>query len=511
MKNEQINYRKILKKYRIKAFCLGIIAFSISGLLFAQTDQGNLNFDGELHTRSYTGTAADYTVPNNADGSMLFLSLQGADGGWAKDESGQKGGGGATVSASFAIGNGTGQIPAGSKMRLIVGAAGQSGGKHGGGGGGTGVAFQAPQSTSWNLLLVAGGGGGSGKKYSGRSAETIESGSNGIGRNNTKNKNTAGQDGKGGDDVDSYGGGGAYGDGAGDWNDNEKTSRKGGLAGYQFNEPIGGAGGSCDGCISGGFGFGGGGAAGKDDATAWSYYSGGGGGGYSGGGGGDQNGGGGGGGSYVNTDYAMENTVVKKQNELTTDPQNGYVQYRLYGDPNIDISAIEVQGPDASSPQAHLRVTGSSDGTLECRVNAPGSLNMVLNIDATPVVPLMLAGDYTLKFYSSEAPANVYNETYAMEYSQAYTAGINENPEISPATGTDNGSIRVKAFASADLKFTLYRLESSGTTGAIPGATEQASNATGLFTQLPKGSYAVTVEFQDKSIDYSKNILNIQI
>lgn len=219
------------------------------------------------------------------------------------------GGSGARVQATFSIGTGTNEIPAGSTIRLIVGQAGENhisdisfgtGYAYGGGGGGSAVLYRAPGSPVWTTLLAAGGGGGA---YQGMFANACIDNENGQGgRSGTSGGNGTGDigpgsggfsgtsgDGGGASGLISAGGGGAFSDGGGIPCDGFNGEGKAGL-------PAGGAGGTQETCFLGelfkygGFGFGGGGAG---------RGAGGGGGGYAGGGGGGTTGSGGGGGSGV--------------------------------------------------------------------------------------------------------------------------------------------------------------------------------------------------------------------
>ena len=142
----------------------GLLTFIFSGLwsasLLAQTvKQTYVNRDA---THYY-----DIEIPSGVE--YLYLEVKGGDGGKA-NVANTKGGEGARASGYVAIGDGSGEIPAGSTLRLTPGQAGLTSKYCSGGGGGSGVAFQAPNTKDWKLLLVAGGGGGAGGWKNGKAA-----------------------------------------------------------------------------------------------------------------------------------------------------------------------------------------------------------------------------------------------------------------------------------------------------------------------------------------------------
>lgn len=253
----------------------------------------------------YSGAPQDYPIPADASGNMTFI-CKGGDGGDAVlvasgsygdyEMCRSNGGKGAEVTATFAIGTGTGELAPGGTLRFIVGGAGQSGTSYvnffysgsefGGGGAGSAVLYRSPSNTGdtcsdWQILVVGGGGGGAhtgatllicGNGRPGDSGQTSTSGSSG------------GNSGGAGGTNGSGGGGGHNGTGGGGGANSAGTAGSSGGAGCPH-----GANGGGD-ARNGAYGFGGGGGA--DGA-------GGGGGGYSGGGGGGNSYQGGGGGSYV--------------------------------------------------------------------------------------------------------------------------------------------------------------------------------------------------------------------
>jgi hypothetical protein len=106
---------------------------------FGQTGQtGTLIQDGASHEINKVGSFyTDYTIPSDGAYPYLTLTARGADGGKAWIEALEgfkyvvkrtgKGGQGATVTATFKIGTGIGELIPGSKLRTIIGVAGSSG------------------------------------------------------------------------------------------------------------------------------------------------------------------------------------------------------------------------------------------------------------------------------------------------------------------------------------------------------------------------------------------------
>lgn len=316
MKKQKISF---LKAGKYAAF-----VFLLSGLACASLHAQIVN----TVTYSNSDDPHYYDVEVPAGYGYLYVTARGADGGEKPGDN--KGGGGAKVYAWMTIGNGPGEIPPHSILRLIPGQRGGNYNYGAGGGGGTGVAFKGPEATDpWYLLAVAGGGGGAGHQYSGRSGSVTTNGSGGIAMENNKLDN-GGTNGNAGDNEFAAGGGGAFSGGG---------SYCTGAAGFiSNNTPRGGPGAECnDGHGGGGFGFGGGGGGSmkitKAGVASQIYYAGGGGGGYSGGGGGKYDGGGGGGGSYVNPDWVSLQRMISM--DITDDPKNGYVNYYFSNSPPV--------------------------------------------------------------------------------------------------------------------------------------------------------------------------------
>ena len=220
--------------------------------------------------------AGSYTI--TSDGQVT-LTITGADGGNATNNSATAGGSGASATGVF-------DVVAGQVVYWVVGEAGVDGGS-GGGGGSTGVYIDN------TLVLVAGAGGG-GDNSAGQSGLGGNAGTSGLDGTGTQPGSGGvggagggaggGDDSGGGGGINSAGGSGQPGNGGGQADATVPLSiASGGIAvGYTGTQGNGGA------------GFSGGGAADPADFS-------GGGGGYSGGGGAGSVGRAGGGGSFHNT------------------------------------------------------------------------------------------------------------------------------------------------------------------------------------------------------------------
>jgi len=318
---------------------LTIYSIGLNSRLSAQS----LNTDGALHTISYSGSYADYTIPNTlSEGSYeIKFRLLGADGGGAQATSDckAKGGDGAYVTATFNIGMGADELQPGGTIRFVVGHRGTSfdlGNKGiGNGGGGTGILYTASTNTSslgdtpsedigdassqWVLLVVAGGGSGAYRTKTlgicweaqhGQGGRSSTSGGDGSGTGQGGSNGNGGTNGDGctGCATNGIAGAGAYEDGDGA---SYYTAEKGGVTG----------GGTRVDNVVYSFGYGAGG---------YQFQSGsGGGGGYSGGGGGgsfiaER---GGGGGSFVNSGAVESSKTSGGHSEV--DANSGYVQYQI--------------------------------------------------------------------------------------------------------------------------------------------------------------------------------------
>ena len=333
---------------------IGISCCLLPATLWAQP---NLIVDNNVYPVTYSGGYEDFTVPGNA--ARIILELKGGDGGKARakyddgaavqNTCNANGGVGASLTATFNVGNGPGKIPVGSIIRFIVGGVGTNGDRTsagfaiaaGGGGGATGILFKAPGASSFSPLAIAGAGGGA---YSGATAALCDNstgrggnyganGDNGGGVFAAGDGGTGGQGG-GGNELLGGGGGGYLSDGDGTtcvgltccFGVNTNEAGEGHLATDVGSEP-----GQSEGCSSfgggrnGGFGYGSGGL-GAD--------VGGGGGGYSGGGKGGSTGAGGGGGSYVNSIRLSESG---SDGGSTGSPANGTASYRVIPRPDNDL------------------------------------------------------------------------------------------------------------------------------------------------------------------------------
>lgn len=307
-------------------------------------------------------TVQDIRIPDFFQG-QLYLKVEGADGGRSSIEctftdSVAAGGPGALASTIFTVGTESGNIPAGSTLRFIIGRRGGSIDSQnpagGGGGGGSGVYYSSEKTNDeWVLLLGAGGGGGGRTRcvdgnglgvagaygrYSGDGYKTCNENKictdwgtgHGSGSMGGQVYYHLGYGDGGGANSDSGGGGGGTG-GAGEsgfgGGDGGGKGEPGPLEDSMFPTAPGGAGSGPSGNGGRGWGGGGGGLGGYND------WSGGGGGGYAGGGGN-----GGGGGTHVPENHRQIIYLVT-ENELSTLRgfragtrvlQDGLAAYALY-------------------------------------------------------------------------------------------------------------------------------------------------------------------------------------
>ncbi|MEM9931446.1 MAG: hypothetical protein AAF840_16670, partial [Bacteroidota bacterium] len=326
----------------VSALKFGLLFFILSCLTsnsYGQELNDNRRYHGiDLLDAPRADSVVELTIPQDPREDYIMLDLRGGAGGDAATAGGCRasGGEGARVKAIIRIGEGPGEIPAGSSVRLIVGDGAKFSGCDGvpiascsiASGGGGGSALLINLNGTWEIIAVAGGGGGAYAQETfgscvgiqrGQGGRSTESGGDGGG-DRGGNGGIDGGGGSGGSRANggasSGGGGGALGDGG-----SNVASLKG-KKGYAD----GGYGGTNDSPLNtgyGGWGFGGGGA-------RFHGYSegGGGGGGYSGGGGGSDNENGGGGGSYVNPMYTFN--TEKIQGRLGNPEDNaGFVAYQF--------------------------------------------------------------------------------------------------------------------------------------------------------------------------------------
>lgn len=160
--------KKLMKIQNMLRLLIAIVTVSHLSVIQAQSNGEDLFDDSQIHTIDYPGwEIRDFYIPQNVQHDYLYLHAEGADGGAriVKEAGGSirhivNGGSGATIKAIFKIGTGTGEIPPGSLIRMIVGGAGKSrtsqASLSGGGGGGTAVLFKAPDKSysEFQLLMV---------------------------------------------------------------------------------------------------------------------------------------------------------------------------------------------------------------------------------------------------------------------------------------------------------------------------------------------------------------------
>ncbi len=339
-----------------------VIGFCLFGVGMTKSFGQSLNADGTSYKIGYNGSFTDRAIPGTANlngYNFLSFTIKGADGGAYRGVfNKKKGGGGATVRASFEIGTGAGQLQPGGTVRFVVGNRGQNdisnGVEGGGGGGGTGILYKHPSATitcsqpstdladansCWVILAVAGGGGGAfasdiaGTGTKGKGGNDGECGKDGkgIGGGNGGCNGNGGKEGEDGVSIATGGGGGAFSDG----DTPTRGGKKGGFTGGDGGEIPPGKNGA-----EGGFGYGGGGS-GSFASYLGGLSGGGGGGGYSGGGGAYTNPGGGGG-SFANLAAIA---VDKEEGGADQTPDRGEASY-LFNETNP--SGMDIKCKDIS-------------------------------------------------------------------------------------------------------------------------------------------------------------------
>lgn len=138
-------------------------------------------------TKTITSLVSNDIIVPDVEGT-IELTLRGGDGGDAylkglTCNKRIKGGSGATIKATFSVGNGAGQLKPGGLLRVFVGMTGKTEqtkcapsptGVHGGGGGSSAVLYLDPSESPssnysgiWDLLTVAGAGGAGGRYVAG--------------------------------------------------------------------------------------------------------------------------------------------------------------------------------------------------------------------------------------------------------------------------------------------------------------------------------------------------------
>ena len=327
-----------------------------------------------------------------------------------------------------------------------------------------------------------------------------------------------------GDKDGSAGGGGSIDDpgngspqengGGGAANDGEAHSTATGNPGQDTNDnPLGGAGGT-DG-TNGGFGFGGGGSGSTSHETLTTVHTGlinipvgwgtrgGGGGGYTGGNRRGVGQGGYGGTSYINNSGI---TVSKTSGSSTDNPANGYVNYQMINNPNIDINNINMEYAINGSQASMLKVNGSCSGDL--KVTETDLFGTVIPHSSSDNLPLIYPGIYKLKFYSSEVFKGIYNETFKVVYEQSIGAqgliyrafATNIYPKVE-----SNGTVTFSSFSPETLKYKLYK----GNNISNPNANPFKQNNTGVFNNLNSGTYIVSIGFDEELMPSLLNTFNV--
>ena len=394
----------------------------------------------------------EFDIPDYP-GSVIQISVEGADGGDAKNdgECAHDGGDGATVWGLFRIGTGVGELQPGGTLRFIIGQAGTTvdfdGSIASGGGGGGSALIYRPPGGDWladgKLLLAAGGGGGATSHFKpgnsfesgscrascsdGQDGQITSSGGTGTGYFTSD----GGTDGNGG--ISAYyehpleeeawdlagGGGGAisWGSPGGDGQTN-----LGGRSGF----PGGGFGGSygcCDHEIyrdaTGGWGFGGGGLGRR---------GGGGGGGYSGGGAASASSvplegavaTAGGGGSWLNTTYVVAGDLVFGSQTAT----HGFGRYYIFP-PSNDVpeyaeliaAGTLAQGTLCSANANSLTFCGTqvSGPDVWYRYSNPSACDQLVTLTSTTAGVVIYGYDFALPLTGAEcrnqSVGGVYTDT----------------------------------------------------------------------------------------------------
>jgi hypothetical protein len=467
--------------------------------------------------RGYFGDEPrDLEIPSNTNYNKIRFKLKGARGGYAHTVVGTcvgEGGDGASVQIDVRLGSQPGQIPHGSKIRLINGESGSYGDCNegvcetaGSGGGGSAVLFLPPGEENWKILAVAGGGGGAhAAVFDFLGSESCYSVHNGQGGRNDVITG-AGGDGSGVFDGTIYepgaggingvgggegaepfgsaraaGGGGAYGMGE----DDDGTS--GGGAGY----PAGALGGVGVG-PEGGYGFGGGGSG---------SGSGGGGGGYSGGGAGGDYNSGGGGGSYIPAEFRNNDYSATAGGHSVGGRGNGEISYQFYCVPVITGYEL-VQGLCTENDLGRIQLTYGTSSCDECH----GSLNYGLsplngwqNL-GEGLFRSIRPGDYTLT-----AETTNFSGSNNFIVTHDFTVGTNEGVPTANCRGAtitlndgtytnpnlfnliNNGSSGPcdLTFSTSTTSFDCTNLGAHVVSLTVTGSNGESDNCTATFTVLP--------------------------
>ncbi|NRB48634.1 MAG: T9SS type A sorting domain-containing protein [Saprospiraceae bacterium] len=333
----------MMNRLTINSYCWLFLLLLNTVWLQAQT-----NLPINQTTTISTLTSNDFQVPVGIE--SLTVEVRGADGGHARLDGGTcdvrvRGGQGATMKATFAIGNGSNELRPGGLLRVFAGRAGQTDesgcapipvGRYGAGGGSSAILYQAPGETStrWDLLAVAGGGGGGARTAAGitdrtgKGGQAVEDGGGTSGSAGGKNGscgsssdngyggagiNCLGSDEKGYRMVEAiFGGSNGF---VVELKDNSFATETGGKTGIQ---PIGGDG-FTGGAVGAGGGGGGGGFSGGAGSSTWQ---------------------GGGGGSYIAPNFSSTEVerLAGNQGGATNFPSQGFV--RLTANSNCPIGEV---------------------------------------------------------------------------------------------------------------------------------------------------------------------------
>ncbi len=333
----------MMNRLTINSYCWLFLLLLNTVWLQAQT-----NLPINQTTTISTLTSNDFQIPVGIE--SLTVEVRGADGGHARLDGGTcdvrvRGGQGATMKATFAIGNGSNELRPGGLLRVFAGRAGQTDesgcapipvGRYGAGGGSSAILYQAPGETStrWGLLAVAGGGGGGARTAAGitdrtgKGGQAVEDGGDTSGSAGGKNGNcgSSSDNGYGGAGINCLGSdekgyrmveavfGGSNGF-AVELKDNSFATETGGTTGIQ---PIGGDG-FTGGAVGAGGGGGGGGFSGGAGSSTWQ---------------------GGGGGSYIAPNFTSTEVerLAGNQGGATNFPSQGFV--RVTANSNCPIGEV---------------------------------------------------------------------------------------------------------------------------------------------------------------------------
>lgn len=150
------------------------------GLLYQTTVDAQTTLPYDQTITISTLTSDDYIIPEGI--TSLSIEVRGADGGNARlngltCDVRVRGGQGATMKATFAVGSGDDELKPGGVLRVFAGRAGQNDdsgcspvpvGRYGAGGGSSAIVYRAqPDEELWQVLAISGGGGGGARQVAG--------------------------------------------------------------------------------------------------------------------------------------------------------------------------------------------------------------------------------------------------------------------------------------------------------------------------------------------------------